>query len=53
MSYRRSTGGISASLTSVKYECSCGAAKSIAGAFAPDALQKLVQVQRFKTLAWN
>lgn len=38
---RRSTGGISASLTSVKYECSCGAAKSIAGAFAPDALQKI------------
>lgn len=38
---RRSTGGTSASLTSVKYECSCGATKSIAGAFAPDALQKI------------
>jgi len=38
---RRSTGGTSASLTSVKYECSCGAAKSIAGAFMPDALKKI------------
>jgi len=38
---RRSTGGISASLTSVKYECSCGASKSIAGALMPGALQKI------------
>lgn len=38
---RRSTGGTSASLTSVKYECSCGVAKSIAGAFMPDALQNI------------
>lgn len=38
---RRSTGGTSASLTSVKYECSCGATKSIAGAFMPEALQRI------------
>ncbi len=38
---RRSTGGTSASLTSVKYECSCGASKSIAGAFMPGALEKI------------
>ncbi|NLD47702.1 MAG: DUF1998 domain-containing protein [Clostridiaceae bacterium] len=38
---RRSTGGTSASLTSVRYECSCGAEKSIATAVRPGALQKI------------
>lgn len=35
---RRSTGGTSAALTGVRYECSCGASKSIAGALRPGAL---------------
>lgn len=38
---RRSTGGASASLTGVFYECTCGAKKSIAGATRPGALQKI------------
>ena len=35
---RRSTGGSSASLSGVYYECSCGAKESIAGATKPGAL---------------
>lgn len=35
---RRSTGGASASLSGIFYECSCGARKSIAGAQRPGAL---------------
>jgi hypothetical protein len=38
---RRSTGGTSAALTGVRYECSCGASKSIALALRPSALEKL------------
>lgn len=38
---RRSTGGTSASLTSVKYTCTCGAEKSIAGALRKGALAKI------------
>lgn len=38
---RRSTGGASASLTGVFYECSCGAKKSIAGATRPGALARI------------
>ena len=38
---RRSTGGASASLTGVYYECSCGARKNIAGATRPGALAKI------------
>jgi len=38
---RRSTGGASASLTGVFYECSCGAKKSIAGATRPGALKRI------------
>jgi len=38
---RRSTGGTSAALTGVKYECSCGAKKSIAPALRPGALGKI------------
>lgn len=38
---RRSTGGASASLSGVFYECACGAKKSIAGATAPGALSKI------------
>lgn len=38
---RRSTGGASASLSGVFYECSCGAKRSIAGATIPSALDKV------------
>lgn len=38
---RRSTGGTSASLTGVYYECSCGTRKSIAGATRPGALKRI------------
>ena len=38
---RRSTGGTSAALTGVRYECSCGANKSIAGAVLPGALDRI------------
>ena len=38
---RRSTGGASASLSGVFYECSCGARKSIAGATMPGALERI------------
>lgn len=38
---RRSTGGASASLSGVFYECSCGARRSIAGATRPGALAKI------------
>lgn len=38
---RRSTGGASASLRGVVYECSCGLKKSIAGALHPGALAKI------------
>ena len=38
---RRSTGGASASLSGVVYECSCGAKKSIMGAQYPGALAKI------------
>lgn len=38
---RRSTGGTSAALTGVRYECSCGASKSIAMALRPGALEKI------------
>ena len=38
---RRSTGGASASLSGVFYECSCGAKKNIAGATRPGALAKI------------
>ncbi|MHC1745634.1 MAG: DrmB family protein [Negativicutes bacterium] len=38
---RRSTGGTSAALTSVFYECSCGAKKSVAAATRPGALKKI------------
>lgn len=38
---RRSTGGTSASLSGVFYECSCGAKRSIAGATIPGALGRI------------
>jgi hypothetical protein len=38
---RRSTGGKSASLTGVFYECSCGAKRSLQGATAEGALAKI------------
>lgn len=38
---RRSTGGTSAALTGVRYECSCGVSKSIAGALRPGALKRI------------
>ena len=38
---RRSTGGASASLSGVYYECSCGAKRSIAGAMIPGALKQI------------
>lgn len=38
---RRSTGGLSASLSGVSYECSCGAKKTIAGAMRPGALSRI------------
>ncbi|MBU3188335.1 DUF1998 domain-containing protein [Clostridium bowmanii] len=38
---RRSTGGVSASLTGVFYECSCGAKRSMAGATNDGALEKV------------
>ena len=38
---RRSTGGTSASLSGVRYYCSCGASKSIAAALYPNALEKI------------
>lgn len=38
---RRSTGGTSAALTGIKYECSCGASKSIASALRPGALKRI------------
>ncbi len=38
---RRSTGGASASLSGVFYECTCGAKKSIASAKRPGALAKI------------
>ena len=37
---RRSTGGTSAALTGVRYECSCGVNKSIASALRPGALSR-------------
>ncbi len=38
---RRSTGGTSAALTGVRYQCTCGANKSIAAALRPGALKKI------------
>lgn len=38
---RRSTGGTSAALTGVRYECSCGASKSMASALRPGALKRI------------
>jgi hypothetical protein len=38
---RRSTGGTSAALTGVFYECTCGAKKSLAGVTRPGALNKI------------
>lgn len=38
---RRSTGGTSAGLSGVFYECSCGAKKSISGAIRPGALKRI------------
>ena len=38
---RRSTGGTSAALTGVRYECTCGANKSIASALRPGALKRI------------
>lgn len=38
---RRSTGGTSAGLGGVFYECSCGAKKSISGATRPGALKRI------------
>ncbi len=38
---RRSTGGASAALSGVFYECACGAKRSIAGATKPGALAKI------------
>lgn len=39
---RRSTGGTSAALTGVFYECTCGAKKSLAGATAQGALHRRI-----------
>lgn len=38
---RRSTGGMSASLSGVRYECTCGASRSIAAALRPGALNRM------------
>lgn len=38
---RRSTGGASANLTGVFYQCTCGAKKSMAGATRKGALKKI------------
>lgn len=38
---RRSTGGTSASLSGVRYYCTCGASKSIAAALYPKALERM------------
>lgn len=38
---RRSTGGTSAALTGVFYECSCGVKKSLAGVTSPGALKRI------------
>lgn len=38
---KRTTGGVSASLTSVRYICSCGASKSMASATRKGALDKI------------
>lgn len=38
---RRSTGGASAALSGVFYECSCGVKRSIAGATSPGSLAKI------------
>lgn len=38
---RRSTGGTSAALSGVFYECACGARKSIAGATRPGAIARI------------
>ena len=38
---RRSTGGTSAALTGVRYECSCGVSKSMAGAMRQGALARI------------
>ena len=38
---RRSTGGSSAALTGVFYECTCGARRSMAGATNPGALKRI------------
>ena len=38
---RRSTGGASANLSGVFYECTCGAKKSVAGAMGKGALNKI------------
>lgn len=38
---RRSTGGVSSALTSVFYECTCGAKQSMAGATRPKALSRI------------
>jgi len=38
---RRSTGGTSAALTGVRYECTCGASKTIANAVRPGALKRI------------
>lgn len=39
---RRSTGGISSSLSGVTYHCTCGATASMAGAFNQDALKTVI-----------
>lgn len=38
---KRSTGGTSAALTGVRYECSCGASKTMASALRPGALKRI------------
>lgn len=38
---KRSTGGMSASLTGITYECSCGAKRSMAGSLIPGVLEKM------------
>lgn len=45
---RRSTGGVSASLTGVFYECSCGAKRSMAGATNEGALDKIYKCKGSK-----
>ena len=40
---RRSTGGTSTSLTSVRYECICGAKRSMGGAFNKGSLNKIMK----------